>query len=268
MKAKPITLLLPMLLLLPALPALAGQCDDNFSKKGNALSGAEYSTSYKVAGLSVPSAIGQMRNLAIADGMDVLDESPDSGSLLLEEPANLAHKGLQVYVTAKPDGTVSMLMKTRRGAFGNADGIRSEMCKMLTQLKPGKAPVARAAVKPIEIQATALATDIERQGVENSAAIDVRFAGKVYNIKGVNKGVAGKKGAFELYFDMNPSLVPGFVPSKSRRGELRIACRMMPDQNAYALAMRNGDKMYLNATYDHYDESSYLVWLKNCRGIQ
>lgn len=267
MKAKPIQLLLPVLLLLPSI-AFAGQCDDNFSKKGNALSGAEYSTSYKVAGMSVPSAIGQMRNLAVADGMDVLDESPETGSLLLEEPATVAHKGLQVYVTAKPDGTVSMLMKTRRGAFGNADGIRDAMCKMLTQLKPGKGPVARTAAKPIEIQVTSLATDIERQGLENSAAIDVRFEGKVYNIKGVNKGVAGKKGAFELFFDMNPSLVPGFVPSKSRRGELRIACRMMPDQNAYSLAMRNGDKMYLNATYDHYDEASYLVWFKNCRGIQ
>lgn len=268
MKAKPIRLMLPLLLLLPTLPALAGQCDDNFSKKGNALSGAEYSTSYKVPGLSVPSAIGQMRNLAIADGMDVLDESPESGSLLLEEPANMAHKGLQVYVTATPDGSVSMLMKTRRGSFGNADGIRAAMCKMLTQLKPGKAPVARAAAKPIEIQATSLATDIERQGLENGAAIDVRFEGKVYNIKGVNKGVAGKKGAFELYFDMNPSLVPGLIQSKSRMFEIRIACRMLPDQNAYSLAMRNGDKMYLNATYDHYDQANRLVWLKNCRGLQ
>ena len=264
MKAK---LISPLLLLLPSLSAFAGQCDDNFSKKGNALSGAEYSTSYKVAGLSVPSAIGQMRNLAIADGMDVLDESAESGSLLLEEPANMAHKGLQVYVTAKPDGTVSMLMKTRRGSFGNADGIRSAMCKMLTQLKPGKAPVARAAAKPIEIQATSLATDIERQGLENGAAIDVRFEGKVYNIKGVNKGVAGKKGAFELYFDMNPSLVPGLIQSRSRMFEIRIACRMLPDQNGYSLAMRTGDKMNLNATYYLYDPANRLVGLKYCRGI-
>ncbi|RDZ26139.1 hypothetical protein [Lysobacter silvisoli] len=260
--------LLPLLLLLPSLPALAGQCEDNFSKKGNALSGAEYSTSYKVPGLAMPNAIGQMRNLAIADGMDVLDESPDTGSLLLEEPANAAHKGLQVYVTAKADGTVSMLMKTRRGTFGSADGIRDAMCKMLTQLKPGKGAVARSAAKPIEIQATALATDIERQGLENEAAINVRFENKVYNIKGVNKGVAGKKGAFELYFDMNPSLVPGLIQSKSRMFEIRIACRMMPDQNAYSLAMRNGDKMYLNATYDTYDQAHRLVWLKNCRAIQ
>ena len=268
MKAKPIKLLLPTLLLLPCLPALAGQCEDNFSKQGNALSGAEYSTSYKVAGLSVPSAIGQMRNLAVADGMDVLDESPETGSLLLEETANLAHKGLQVFVAAKPDGTVSMRMKTRRGSFGSADGIRAAMCKMLTQLKAGKAPVARAATKAVEIQATSLAADIEQQVQENGGAIDARFAGKVYNIKGVNKGVAGKKGAFELLFDMNPTLVPGLIKSRSRTVETSVVCRMQPDQNAYSLAMRTGDKMYLNATYDHYDPVYRVVWLKNCRGLQ
>ena len=266
MKAKPIQLL-PLLLLLPSL-AFAGQCEDNFSKKGNALTGAEYSTTYKVAGMSMPSAIGQMRNLAVADGMDVLDESPENGSLLLEEPANGAHRGLQISVMAKADGSVSMKMKTRRGAMGSADGVRSAMCKMLTQLKPGKGSVARAATKAIEIQATALAADVDSQGLENAGAIDVRFQGKVYNIKGINKGVGGKKGSFELFFDMNPSLVPGLIKSRSKIIEVRVACRMLPDQNAYSLTMRNGDKMYLNGTYDHYDQDNRLVWLKNCRGIE
>lgn len=253
-------------LLVTSAPVFAGQCEDNFAKKGNALTGTEYSTSLKVPGLSVASAVGQMRNLAIADGMDVLDESPESGSLLLEEPENVAHKSLPVYVTAKADGSatdVAILMKTRRGAFGSADGIKQAMCKMLTQLKPGKEPVGRtaAAQKPVDILATALASQVERQAKDNATVIDARYNGKVYNLKGWNEGVQGKKGNYTVFFDMKP----GENELMTSVFETRVMCVLAADQNAFAMTLRQHDRLNLTGTFDRYDAMNSVVVLKDCR---
>ena len=63
--------LLPLLiLLLPSASALAGKCEDNFTKSGNPLKGTEYSTSVTVPGLSVASAVAQMNNIAVDSPSD------------------------------------------------------------------------------------------------------------------------------------------------------------------------------------------------------
>lgn len=258
-----------LMLFVTSAPVFAGQCEDNFVKKGNPLTGTEYSTSLKVAGLSVPSAIGQMRNLAIADGMDVLDESPESGSLLLEEPENLAHKSLPIQVTAKADGgaaDVGILMKTRRGAFGSADGIKLAMCKMLTQLKPGKEPVARssASQKPIEMLATTLASQVERQAQENATVIGPRYEGKVYNLKGWNSGVQGQKGSYGVFFDMKP----GESEIMESTFQTKVMCLLAADQNAFAMTLRKHDRLHLTGTFDKYDGINDIIVLKQCRSLK
>ncbi len=257
-----------LMLFVTSASVFAGQCEDNFVKKGNALTGTEYSTSLKVAGLSVPSAIGQMRNLAIADGMDVLDESAESGSLLLEEPENFTHKSLPIQVTAKADGgaaDVGILMKTRRGAFGSADGIKTAMCKMLTQLKPGKEPVARtaAAQKPIEMLATTLASQVERQAKDNATVIGPRYEGKVYNLKGWNSGVHGKKGSYSVFFDMKPG-----DDSMESVFQTKVMCVLAADQNAFAMTLREHDRLHLTGTFDEYDSLGGVIVLRECKSLK
>lgn len=260
-------ILTPGLLLLTASsPVFAGQCEDNFVKKGNTFTGAEYSSSLKVPGLSIANAVGQMRNLAIADGMDVLDESVESGSLLLEKPENLAHKTLPIHVTAKADGgatDVAMVMKTRRGAFASAESIKRAMCNMLAQLKAGKGPVARTATaqKPIDMLATALASQVERQAEDNAAAIPARYKGKVYSLKGRNQGVRGENGHYTVSFDRKP----GESELTKSMFETQVICVLAANQNAYAMTLQQNDRLQLTGTFDRYDSSNRVVVLKECR---
>ncbi|EDN83128.1 hypothetical protein BIFADO_01110, partial [Bifidobacterium adolescentis L2-32] len=66
--------LVPLMLLVPSVSAVAGQCEDNFTKKGNPLSGQEYFTQVQVPGMSAAAGIGQVRNAGIGRNMAVLDE--------------------------------------------------------------------------------------------------------------------------------------------------------------------------------------------------
>ncbi|MGJ7901956.1 hypothetical protein [Lysobacter sp. 1R34A] len=264
--------LLPLLiLLLPSASALAGKCEDNFTKSGNPLKGTEYSTSVTVPGLSVASAVGQMNNIAVSDGMNVIDANSESGSLLLEVAPNLAHRGLQVYVTAVADGTVSMLMKTRRGALANADSIKTSMCKMLYQLKPGKAPpkAAGGGAKPISISAIKLADEVSKTVQDNVAMIDVRNKGKTYRVSGYFLGSESGSGGLSVFYDMKPSLLPGFIPS-SRDAIVftRVMCHMASDQRGYSMTLRKGDKLDLIGTFDSYQADTRLIHLGNCRAAK
>ncbi|ALN84262.1 hypothetical protein IEQ11_04270 [Lysobacter capsici] len=262
---------LPLLLLVPSLSAFADQCDDNFTKKGNPITGGEYSTSVKVAGLSTASAIGQMRNIAIGNSMQILDEDLQGGSLLVEEPASAVHRPLPISISATADGEVSMVLKTRKGSFGNAGEIKKAMCGMLTQLKPGKtAPprAAAAAAKPIAMSATALATEVEQQAKENVAVVDTRYKGRVYTLKGVNKGVTTEGGILRVFYDMNPSLIPGLTQSRTLLYQTRVMCKLASDQKGYALSLRTNDRINLTGTFDYYEDAERLVILKDCRAAK
>ncbi|MGO4778043.1 hypothetical protein AB4084_21470, partial [Lysobacter sp. 2RAB21] len=92
--------LVPLVLLIPSLSAVAGQCETNFVKKGNMITGTEYFTSVQVSGLSAASAIGQVRNAGIARNMVVLDEDLNAGTLVLEEPSTAMSRPLPLQVTA------------------------------------------------------------------------------------------------------------------------------------------------------------------------
>ncbi|MBX9401782.1 hypothetical protein K4L06_10700 [Lysobacter sp. BMK333-48F3] len=265
MKGKLLTL---FALLLPSASALAGQCEDNFTKSGNPLKGTEYSTTLKVPGLAVPSAIAQMHNIAIEDGMNIIDESVDAGSMLLEVSPNVAHRGLQVYFTAAAGGETKMLLKTRRGSLASADSIKTSMCKMLYQLKAGKAPVTKSAsnVKPIAISAIKLGDQVTQTLDDNAGLIDSRFKGKTYRISGYFLGSDSSSSGMDVFYDMTPSLLPGFVASESDKIIFtRVMCRMAKDQRGYALGLRKGDKLDLIGTFADYQPSNRAVIISNCR---
>ena len=87
--------------LLPAASAMAGQSEHNFAKKGNPLTGTTYTTSVSLANLSVDSAIGQMRGVAIKRNMDVLSEDARGGTMLIEERENALRKPLPMTIEAR-----------------------------------------------------------------------------------------------------------------------------------------------------------------------
>ncbi|SDZ14091.1 tRNA_anti-like [Lysobacter sp. yr284] len=264
--------LVPLMLLVPSVSAVAGQCEDNFTKKGNPLSGQEYFTSVQVNGLSTASAIGQVRNNGIGQNMVVLDEDLSAGTLVLEQPSSTLHRPLPVQVTADNAGTVTISLKLRKGSFGGANEIKKSMCDLIGSLKPGKtAPPRSAAPKPLPIQISAqqLAQEIDAQAKENAAVIADRYKGRQYTVKGVNAGVSdGKSGRYYVTFQTGGSLLPGLVESDSKLFDTRVRCELQPSQKAYALTLRANERIQLTGTFREYNAEDFVVELNDCVGVK
>ncbi|MEH6421357.1 hypothetical protein [Pseudomonas sp. CGJS7] len=262
--------LVPLLLLVPSVSAYAGQCETNFTKKGNVLSGTEYFSSVQVNGLSIPAAIGQIRNAGIGRNMVVLDEDLNAGTLVLEEPSTAMSRPLPMHFTADAAGTVTASLKLRRASVGHTEEIKKGMCEMIGSLKPGKtAPPRSAAPKPLPtvIGAPQLAREIEAQAKENAAVVADRYKGRMYTVKGSNAGVSdGKNGAYYVTFQANTSLIPGLAASDRQLFETRVRCLLQPNQKAYALTLRANDRITLTGMFDEYNPHDFVVELKDCVG--
>jgi hypothetical protein len=239
------------LLLFASTSTLATTCEESFKKSGNPFTGTSYTASVTVPGLSVDSAIKQMRAIAVNKKMDVLNEDAAGGSLLIEEPSTVTHKPLSFIITASNDGEVSMLLKLNKGAFGGSDSIRQGMCEMMAQVRAGQAGEALAnqadvAVKPVEISAPRLSDKIDFEAKDNRAAIGARYAGKVFLISGTSADVRKEDGkyvvVFKTIFDRDDPV-----------GKTRVLCRMATNQTAFALSIKEGDNLKLTGSFDTFD---------------
>jgi len=259
--------LLAVLLFAAAAPAFADTCESSFQKKGNPLSGTTYTAAVTVPDLTVKSALGQMRVIAKNSNMDVVSEDADAGAMLIEDPQSAMHKTIPLIISATSEagtGTVAMTVKLTPGAFAKADSMRAEMCRMLTQVKPGKAGEQLAATTPkastVNISASDFGFQLRSQNKENAAAIEPRYKGKIYSITGRVNGVLKSGGTYNTGFD---------IPSSSAGIDFEsvaITCAFAPSQAAYALALRPKEKVTLVGVVDHYDQIGRVLWLKDCKG--
>ncbi len=254
--------LLVALLLLPSLPAFASSCEDSFAKKGNTFTGTTFSGSVSVANLSVDSALGQMRAIATAKGMDVLNEDAESGTMIIEDPETATHKPLPMIVSASSDdgqGQVTMVLKLNKGAMASAEAIKAEMCNMLGRIVSGKLapPASASAPKPMEISATALSDMLTRQANDNLAAVDARYQGKVFKVSGRTTGTMSVgKGRYNV----------GFVSSDYNNiNSVSVVCQMAKDQTANVLSMRDGEKLTMIGTFDKFMDIERNFLLRDCR---
>lgn len=260
--------LFAVLLLSAAAPALADTCESSFQKKGNALSGTTYTAAVSHPGLSVKSAIGQMRVIAKNANMDVVSEDAEAGAMLIEEPQSAMHKTIPMIISATSEGgtgTVGMMVKLNPGAFAKADSIRVEMCKLLAQVKPGKAGEQLAAATPkastVNVTATAFGSQLRSQHKDNPAAMEPRYKGKVYAITGRVNGVLKSGGTYNTGFD-----VGGDGSGSIDYDKVAITCAFAPNQAAFALALRPREKVTLTGVVDSYDQIGRVLWLKDCKG--
>lgn len=256
--------LLSALLLLPAATVLAGTCEDSFQKKGNPLTGTTYTASVGVPGLSVDSAMGQLRAVAANNKLDILAEDA-GGTMLAEEPETMAHKPIPITFTASA-GQVDMTVKLGRVAFAGAEAMKKYMCDMLGEIKPGKegAAIAASARKAgaggggeIQMDAGRLSLQIKHQAADNQAAIGARYKGKTFRIT----GRLNSAGVMELDGEYRA----GFQLLDDSLSRVAITCRMASDQTAYALSLRGSEKVTLVGTFDKFDQIADIFWVKDCR---
>ena len=257
---------------------LAATCEQSFVKRGNVVTGLNFTAQTDVPELSPASAIGQMRGIAIGGKYDIILEEADAGSMLIEQPAAGSARALPIIITATEAGgagSVKMEAKLPAGMAAPADGVKAELCGMLAKLKGGKAGLAAASQgmgavatsTPTRIDAVTLSTQFARETVKNDAALPLRYKGKAFSVWGKVDHIMKDGDYFRVAWDiprpadrairLDAPGDPSFM--------INISCLMAKGQNAYALTLKKGALIRLTGVFYEYDTFKQTVWLNECR---
>lgn len=276
---KHILLAAPLALLVSPALANAATCEESFVKKGAVIGGLKFTASVTVPDLAPPTAIYQVKGLALSRGYDVLTEEANEGSMLIEQPRTATTRTFPIIVSAVQEGrssTVTLQANLRGGMIVKEDAARSEMCSMLNQVKGGKAGLAAAArgrgavgvaSPPVKIQAQTLSGQLSREKDRNEEAIPLRYKGKSFIISGqvdyVKKDGDAYRVAFKILEPYEMAIkLPGQADFKTD-----ISCLMAKGQAAFALTLRPKKNVKLQGTYYNYRGYPPIMWLDNCRPV-
>lgn len=256
--------------------AQASNCEANFSKQGSAFTGSSYRSSVALADLSVASAINQLRATALERKMNVLTADAEGGSLLIEEPETMAHKPIPMIVSAAQENgvtTVSLEVKLGRGALTKSDSMRDEICKMLATIKSGAAgdraakdaETRSASAAPEKLDALAFSLKIAGQANENQSTINPRYKGKKFTLSGRAAFIMEDGDDYNVGYDIPEpgDMLLGPGPS-GPHFKVSVSCIMAKNQTAYALTLRERDRIALTGTFMRYDQFKHVVWLEGC----
>lgn len=259
--------------------AYAGTCETNFSKQGNAFTGTTYRSNVALPDLTIASAINQMQAIAKSQKMTVLAADAEGGSLLIEEPESFSHKPIPMIVTATNERgatTVQMEVKLNAGAFSKADSVRKEMCKMLSQVQGGAAGELVIKQKndatsndPERMEALMFSLMIARQANDNQSTINARYKDRLFTLTGRAAFIMEDGDLYNIGYDIpepqDMLIKPGPMDPQFKVG---VSCLMAKNQMAYALSLREGNKIALTGKFSKYDHFRHTVWLENCARAQ
>jgi hypothetical protein len=268
----------PLSILACATALSAGVCEDTFKKSGNPLSGSKYDAVVRVDGLTVPAAVAQLRGLAIAKKLDILSEDSDNGSMLLEDPESTWRRSIPyvVDVTAEANAVrIQMTLKLNKGVFAKSEFVQTRMCELLTQVaggKEGEAAAANAASaaavkrEPRKVEANAFSRELARQTVESATAIPLRYKDRAFTIQGKVDYVIKDGGVYRVAFKIDKPTSTITIPGAANPTfKIDISCLMATKYAAWAVALREGEKVTITGVYHDYDEFKKVMWLKDCQ---
>jgi hypothetical protein len=257
--------------------ALAGECEDNFSKSGNAFTGSQYNSRVTVDNLSMKDAMGQMRGLAIAEKLDVITEDFEGGSMLVEQRSSTFKRPVPAVLNFNTEGkatTVDMTIKPEKGVFAKQDDMKVYICRLLSQVKSGKEGKA-AAAKGMAAQNKAgdtvmdvgmFSRDIAREAKANSVAVNARHKGRSYTLKGKISQVFEDGAEYNVAFETPDPTDSGYI---SFPGEamyrVYVSCLFKENQLANVLTFRQGQRVTFTGTFLRYDSIKNALWLQNCK---
>lgn len=132
-------------LLFSSFNTLAATCEETFKSIGDPRNGLAFLAERTMPGLSVDSALGQIRQYGTDEKFVVGADSVDSkgGQVYLVQDSS--NPPVVVTFTARPDGTVGLATKLARGQKMDVEAGKQYMCGMLNKIKTGKEGEAIAA---------------------------------------------------------------------------------------------------------------------------
>ena len=253
-----------MLLPLWTAAALAAGCEESFSKAGNPLTGTKYSAFVTVPALAVADAVAQLHGIAVQRKLDILSEDP-AGSMLLEQRESMRHRAIPYVVSVTDEAgaaRISLMVKLDKGALAKTGSVRDEICAILSEVKGGDDGKAAAAAggeataqqAVRKVDAFLLSLEITRQANASAESIPLRYKGRAFTVTGRVKYVIKDGGVYRVAYDL---------PGTSKH--TAISCLMQPSQSAWAVALREGEKVKLTGTFANYDQFVRVMWLQECR---
>jgi len=252
-------------------------CDSNFSKQGSIFTGAIYRSNVAIADVSVESAIEQLRAKAILEKMSVLSSDAASGSLLIEQRESGATRVIPMLISATNESgvtSVAMEVKLASGMLAKADDVRAEICGMLSAIKVGTsaeqaAAAARMAAEnaaPESMDALDLSMQLARQAHTNQSTINPRYRGQRFTLSGKVGFIMEDGDGYNIGFDIPDRLDMAISPGPNEPSyNVRLSCLMAPSELAYALSLRERERVKLTGVFYKYDQFKKTAWLKDCK---
>ncbi len=262
---------------LACVPSLAhaGTCEDSFTKKGSPISGIKYRAEITVDGVTPENALKQFRGAASARGYDILADESGSGTLLIEKPKTFGSPEEKTFVRALSFGTgstITMDTKLKSGTFSSSKEVIFEYCGLLNSIKGGKAGIAAArqgqysvsAAPPRSVDAALLTQEIAEEGEKNAAAVNARYEGKVFIIKGYLDRVSTVTNKNIVYYKTPYSTNELVFHSGKYRRLPSISCEAAAGQSSYILSLNEGGRLKMQGTFYKYDHLGRRFVLKDC----
>jgi len=272
---RPTLSVLAALALLASATLRAGECEDRFSSSGSVLSGTDFASRVRVPQASVAEALGQMRGILIAEGMDVITEDAAGGTLLAEQRATATTRAIPVLVhvsAGEEAATVAMTIKTEKGQVALAKNLRPYLCGLLARLEGGETG-RRAAVAGAAAQNRADITyrdvyvfsrEIAVEARDNALAVTARHQGRRYGLSGRVDAVQQDGDNINVSFDLPDQRDVRFAAPGDHEARVGVACLFRPQHLAQVLTFRRGDKARFTGTFLRYDDIKRMVWLERC----
>jgi hypothetical protein len=268
--------LLAMTLVAHAPASPAGQCEDNFTTSGNAFRGKDFASTVRVPDLAPAAALGQLRGIMIAEGMDVIAEDPDGGTMLVEQRSTGATRAIPTLINVEDDGgaaKIAMTVKTESGQLARTDAMQAYLCELLAQVQggeAGRAAAARGALASNSEDITrkdvyVFSREIAREAKGNALAVGARHRGRNYALSGRVDYIQEDGEHYNVSFD-----IPDVARAQLRlpgddEPRVGVACLFGADQLANVLTFREGDAVTFTGSFLRYDDGQRMVWLQNCR---
>jgi hypothetical protein len=257
--------------------AMAGQCEDNFTKSGNPFKGTNYSSSVTVPDLSTKDGMGQMRSIMISEKMDVITQDFETGTMLVEERSAGMKRPIPTIISVSSDGPnakIEMTIKTEKGMLAKSEQMKPYVCKLLAQLKGGKAGRLSGA-KGSKTQNNADTTsrdvfifsrEIANEARKNVVAVNARHKGRSYSLKGRIDYIQEDGEFYNVSFDI-PEMHELQLRPLPNEAQFRVgvACLFKPNQLAWVLTMREGQSVKFTGNFLRYDDFKKMAWLENCK---
>ncbi len=260
-----------------SLPGLAhaATCEESFTKKGNPLTGIKYHAEVTVAGVTPQVALQQLRGAAGAKGYDILADESANGQMLIAKPKSFGapeEKSVVQAVSTGPATVITMDTKLGSGTFSSGKDARADYCGMLNSIQGGKAGIAAAkrgqnavsAAPPRTVDAVLLSQEIAEEGEANAAAVNARYQGKLFIVKGNFDRIFTTRDMNFVYFKTPDSTNDLLFRSSRFRRLPTISCIMAPGQSVFTLSLSSGARMKLRGEFDRYDHLGHRFVLKNC----